>query len=250
MHAAGETTARRRLAVEIVAQDLEGVRIALDAGADRVELCAALATGGLTPSAALIESAADLGRDAGRTGFVHVLIRSRPGDFVYTPEELALMRRDAAHAVRLGASGVVVGALDRSRAIDLEAVAAFRDALGAAELTFHRALDLTADPVAALTDLAGLGVARVLTSGGAARVSEGLPVLRALAAAGTGVQIMAGGGATPDDAAALRAAGADALHLSARRTLIGGPTGPGGGDSCYDGTDARIVRAAIAAARA
>ncbi|PII99508.1 hypothetical protein BMH28_10750 [Leucobacter sp. OLCS4] len=221
MNTAAETPAPGRLAVEIVAQDLDGVRIALAEGADRVELCTALVTGGLTPSAALIESAAELARDAGREGFVHVLIRSRPGDFVYSAEELGLMRRDAAHAVRLGASGAVVGALD-----------------------------LSTDPVAALAALAELGVARVLTSGGAARVSEGMSVLRALAAAGTGVQIMAGGGATPGDAAALRAAGADALHLSARRTLTGGPTGPGGGDSSYDATDAGIVRAAVAAARA
>lgn len=250
MNTAAETPAPDRLAVEIVAQDLDGVRIALAEGADRVELCTALVTGGLTPSAALIESAAELARDAGREGFVHVLIRSRPGDFVYSAEELGLMRRDAAHAVRLGASGAVVGALDRSGEIDLPAVAAFRDAAGAAEVTFHRALDLSTDPVAALAALAELGVARVLTSGGAARVSEGMSVLRALAAAGTGVQIMAGGGATPGDAAALRAAGADALHLSARRTLTGGPTGPGGGDSSYDATDAGIVRAAVAAARA
>lgn len=243
------TQTQGRLAVEIVAQDLEGVRIALAEGADRVELCSALVTGGLTPSAALIEAAAGLARDAGLTSFVHVLIRSRPGDFVYSDEELSLMHRDAAHAIRLGASGVVVGALDASGAIDLAAVSGFRDAAGDGETTFHRALDLSPDPVPTLADLARLGVTRVLTSGSAPRVADGMDVLRALAAAGSGVQIMAGGGATPQDAPALREVGADALHLSARRTVTGGPMGPGGGGAAYDATDAGIVRAAVAAAR-
>lgn len=230
-------------------QDLAGARIALDAGAARVELCQALELGGLTPSAGLIEATAEAAASFGAAGFVHVLVRPRGGGFVYDAEEIAATVRDIRHAVRLGADGVVVGALDAAGRLDLDALAAFRDAAGPAEVTVHRVVDASIDPIAAVEALAGFGVRRVLTSGGAASCREGIAQLARLAALSGELQIMAGGGVRIEDIAALAAAGVDAVHLSARgRAARGGASGPGGGVDGFDETDAPTVAAAIRAA--
>lgn len=239
----------RRLAVEIAVQDRAGVRVALDAGADRIELCSALGVGGLTPSAGLIEAAVAEASGAGADGFVHVLVRPRAGGFVYDAEEVELAVADIRFARRAGASGVVVGALDRVGLVDERVIARFVEEAGDLDVTFHRAIDIVPDPLGALDTVAGLGVRRVLTSGGAARSVDGVGMLAALSAAAAGrVQIMAGGGVSVPDILAIAATGVDAIHLSARTTVTGSPSGPGGGDASYDVTDASVVREAIAAA--
>lgn len=241
---------RRPLPVEIAVQDAAGVRIALDGGAARVELCLALGLGGLTPSAGLIEASAELAAERGVSGFTHALIRPRGGGFVYDAEERREIVRDIRLAVRLGADGVVVGALDETGRLDLDAIVEFRDAAGDAAVTVHRAVDAAADQLAAVAALAELGVRRVLTSGGAPDCRAGLPMLERMARVAEGrLEIMAGGGVRIDDIPALAAAGADAVHLSARgRALRGGASGPGGGVDGFDETDAALVGAAVAAA--
>ncbi|MBY4570556.1 copper homeostasis protein CutC [Gordonia sihwensis] len=242
-----------RPAVEIAVQDAEGAATARANGADRVELCTALgATGGLTPSAGLVDALCAVGID------VHALIRTRPGGFVYSDAEVDVLAADVAAAVRLGARGVVIGALHADGTVDAGAtgrlLAAARDAEQRAgrriDVTFHRAIDAAADPIAALTVLAGLGVDRVLTSGGAARAGDGLDVLRALVAADTGVEVMAGGGVTAEAIPAIRGTGVHAVHLSAKRSVRDrGVAGPGGGAaSDLEMTDAGLVRAATRAA--
>ncbi|MCP2266287.1 copper homeostasis protein [Promicromonospora thailandica] len=231
--------------------------IAADVGARRVELCTALgATGGITPSAALVEAvvaaaAVVPASDAAPLLEVHVLVRPRPGGFVYSAAETDLMLRDVTLAVDAGADGVVVGALTPSGAVDVPRLRDLVDAAEGAEVTFHRAIDVVPDPVAALDVLAGAGVARVLTSGGAARAGEALERLAALVerSAGVGIEIMAGGGVTAADIPALVAAGVDAVHLSARRTVsdAGGPGG--GGDTGYEVTDQTLAEAAASALR-
>lgn len=239
-----------RPAVEIAVQDLPGVRIALAEGADRVELCSALGLGGLTPSAGLLRSAVDAADVVGRHGFVHVLIRPRGGGFVYDADELATTLADIRFAREAGAAGVVVGALDERSRVDLDAVGRFVDAAGGLAVTFHRAIDIVPDPLEAVEALANLGVTRVLSSGGAARSIDGVGVLADLVARAHGrIQIMAGGGVRVEDIAALHLAGVDAVHLSARDTVLGAPSGPGGGDAAYDITDPTTVRDAVAAAR-
>jgi copper homeostasis protein len=240
------------LPVEIAVQDAAGVRVALEAGAARIELCQALELGGLTPSAGLIEAAVAAAADASAAGFVHVLVRPRGGGFVYDRDEIDAIVRDIRFARSLGADGVVVGALTDAGALDLDALAAFVDAADGLDVTVHRAVDASADPLAAVAALFDTGARRVLTSGGAADCRTGLESLRAMAAATRGrLEIMAGGGVTVDDIDPLAAAGVDAVHLSARRpTTRGGPSGPGGGDVGFDATDEDLVRDAIAAARA
>lgn len=238
------------LPVEVAVQDLAGARIALAAGAARVELCQALELGGLTPSAGLVEASVEAAASSGVSGFVHVLVRPRGGGFVYDADEIAATVRDIRHSVALGADGVVVGALTSAGRLDLDALAAFREAAGDADVTVHRAVDASVDAVAAVESLAGSGVRRVLTSGGAPSCREGLDVLARMAATSGELQIMAGGGVRIDDIAALAAAGVDAVHLSARgRAARGGASGPGGGVDGFDETDAATVAAAIEAAR-
>ncbi|MFC8600141.1 copper homeostasis protein CutC [Isoptericola sp. NPDC057191] len=230
--------------MEIAVQDVAGARVAAAGGADRLELCAALAgTGGLTPSTGMVAAVADALRGTG-VG-VHVLVRPRAGGFVFTPEETDVQVRDVRSVLDAGADGVVVGAMTPDGEVDTAALAAFVAAAGDAEVTFHRAIDQVARPVEVLDALAAAGVRRVLTSGGAPRAGEGLEVLAALAGRGRelGVEIMAGGGVLVQDVPALVAAGVHAVHLSARRTVAadGGPGGGGAGG--YDVTDADLVAA-------
>ncbi|QDZ14221.1 copper homeostasis protein CutC [Humibacter ginsenosidimutans] len=238
-------------AIEIAVQDLEGVRIALGEGADRIELCTALGVGGLTPSAALIERAGELARDAGRNSFVHVLVRPRAGGFDYSAGELDLIALDVRRARALGAGGVVIGALDGQQRVNLPGVAGLIAAADGLDVTFHRAIDVAADAADAVPALADAGVRRILTSGTAPRAVDGVEVLRHwVEAAGDRIEVMAGGGIDDGQIPAIAAAGVEAVHLSARHTVTGAASGPGGGHPEYETTDAAAVRRAVAAVRA
>lgn len=197
--------------VEISVESMAGVRVAASAGAARVELCAGLSDGGLTPSAALIETAASIVE-------THVLIRPRPGDFHYSADELDLMVRDVAAAGRYGAAGVVVGALTADGLVH-DACAAFVEAAAGLQVTFHRAIDVSADSHRALDRLADLGFTRVLTSGRCGSALDGAPVIRDLAAR-TNVAVMACGGVRAANAAQVIAAtGVRDLHAAPRRPV-------------------------------
>lgn len=245
-----------RPALEIAVQDPAGYLVAAEAGAARVELCSALAaTGGITPSAGLL-AAVLAARDAtarrAGTGAqapgVHVLVRPRPGSFVYDTAELDVQVRDVRAALEAGADGVVVGALTASGRIDTTALRVLVSAAAGREVTFHRAIDSLDDPFAALDVLAASGVTRVLSSGGAARSIDGVRRLAAMVEHTAGVvQIMAGGGVRPPDIGSLAAAGVDAVHLSASKQVAsdGGPGG--GGDSGHTVTDPALVAEAVAA---
>jgi copper homeostasis protein len=123
------------------------------------------------------------------------MIRPRGGRFVYSPTELARMLEDIAMARALGVAGVVLGALDANDRVDMERTAALIGAAADLPVTFHRAIDEVSDRLDALEALAELGVARVLTSGGAATASEGVDGLTAMVARASGrLAIVAGGG--------------------------------------------------------
>ena len=131
---------------------------------------------------------------------MHVLVRPRGGGFVYDADELDLIVRDIRVARSLGAAGVVVGALTDAGALDLAAIAAFVDAADGLDVTVHRAVDAAADPLAAVAALAGTGVRRVLTSGGAADCRTGREAIaRMVAEAAGALEVMAGGGVGVDD---------------------------------------------------
>lgn len=209
----------RTLALEIAVQDPAGMRIAREVGAARVELAQALALGGLTPSPATLELTLEAAGPDGPE--VHVLIRPRAGGFHYDADELAIAERDVRWAVGAGASGVVIGALDAAGRLDIDAMTRLRDAAGGASVTLHRAIDVTADPLATLVAARELGLRRVLTSGGASAAIDGIDTLRALVAEASGqIEIMAGSGVDAATAPVLAAIGVDALHFSAKRAVV------------------------------
>jgi copper homeostasis protein len=177
---------------EICVDSVAGVRAANAAGAARVELCASLIEGGITPSRGMIRAARRI--DGIK---LHVIIRARGGDFLFSDDEFAVMAADIETAKAEGADGVVIGQLTADGLID---VAHTRMLMGLARpmaVTFHRAFDMTPDPFAALETLVELGIDRVLTSGQEASVLEGLPLITELVKrAGDRIIIMPGGGIT------------------------------------------------------
>ncbi|MFK3672160.1 copper homeostasis protein CutC [Leifsonia aquatica] len=239
--------------VEICLDDLAGVRRAEEAGADRIELCAALATGGLTPSIGTVAAALGLARRIG----VNVLIRQRPGDFVVDDDELAAMVADirAVRALERPESvtlGFVVGALSPDGTVDADATRALVRACGDAPVTFHKAFDQTPDRAAALEELIALGVARVLTSGGATTAPDGVAELAALVAQAAGrITVLAGGGVRPANVADLvQRSGVSEVHLRAVEQVPSASLVLSGYDSgMRDVTSSAIVAAVVDALR-
>lgn len=202
--------------LEVCAGDLRSVYAARQGGAVRVELCSGLAEGGMTPSAGLIKEAVESGGIA-----VNVLIRPRPGDFVYGDAEARVMLDDIAMAVDLGVHGVVIGALTPEGDVDVALVRKLVDAARGKSVTFHRAFDLCREPFEALKQMADLGVNRLLTSGQAQSALQGADLLsRLVEAAGDRISIMPGGGVNAGNAAEiLDRSGAHEIHASARRAV-------------------------------
>ncbi|MBS4207883.1 copper homeostasis protein CutC [Bacillus sp. FJAT-50079] len=235
--------------VEITAQDLFSVKAAIQGGADRVELCTALGVAGLTPSIGLIEGAVKLASENGLKGFVDVLIRPREGDFVYDKDEVETAICDIRRAVAAGVDGVVVGALHNDGSIDHVTMSRMKEAAGETPVVFHRAFDVLTDQFSALEELIEMGVVRILTSGAAPVTREGIRRLQELVKRANGrVEIMAGGGVRITDIPRLFDIGVDAVHLSARRTITGGPNRPGEKASYFQ-ADVGVVRAAVEATR-
>jgi copper homeostasis protein len=202
--------------LEIAANSVASALAAQEGGADRIELCASLGEGGLTPSYATIAMARER-----LTIPIYVLIRPRAGDFLYDDYELEAMRRDIEACERLGCDGVVIGVLDADGDIATEVC---RDLIYAARglgVTFHRAFDLARDPEHALEHLVALGCERVLTSGQRASAIEGAPLIRALIErASDRLAVMPGAGIDASNIAALReATGATEFHASAKQAL-------------------------------
>lgn len=155
--------------VEICVDDVAGARVAEECGADRIELCADLLEGGITPSYGMVTAVLET---TSRVG-VQLLIRPRGGDFVYSPDEVRVMLTD----IRLFAGrprvGFVLSGLTATKQVDAGVLATLVEACGDAPVTFSRAFDEITDQFGALDTLASLGVSRVLTGGGRGRRSRG-----------------------------------------------------------------------------
>jgi copper homeostasis protein len=180
------------IVLEVCVDDAAGIRAATEGGADRIELCAALALGGLSPSAGLIGLAA---RSAVAS---MVMIRPRAGDFIWSADEITAMQAEIAATRAAGLAGVVIGASNPDGTLDAPVLAVLCQAAAGLDITLHRAIDLTPDPCAALDLCAALGIRRVLSSGGAATALAGLARLAQMQEYAAGrVQVMPGGGVTP-----------------------------------------------------
>ena len=185
-------------------------RRAVAGGARRLELCANLVEGGTTPSPGL------MGVVREEIGIpVHVLIRPRGGDFLYTTDEIAVMLADIAEARRSGMEGVVIGALTPDGKVDERSTRTLVEAARPLAVTFHRAFDLADHPMAAMEALERLGIERLLTAGQANTALEGIPVLRELVKSSAGrVTVLAGGGITETNALRIvRETGVTEIHL-------------------------------------
>lgn len=196
--------------IELCVASVEAIECAKTYGFDRMELCQNLEAGGLTPSAGLIRAAID------SCVSVHVLIRSRIGDFSFSDAEINLMAKDIEMCREMGVDGVVVGALKADGSIDLDAMSIWMKSAGALEVTFHRAMDEADDFKAVIDSLIDLGVKRVLTSGGKESVVEGEQQLVAMKAyANNRIEIMCGGGVKASNVGSLvKNVQPDAIHFS------------------------------------
>lgn len=175
--------------LEICVDDAEGLAAAIAGGAGRIELCSALSTGGLTPSAGLMHQAATAPIP------VYALIRPRPGDFCFSPADIATMTGDIATARAAGLTGVVLGASLADGRLDATTLEALIGAASGLRLALHRAFDLVPDIESAIETAVDLGFERILTSGGAPSALAGLAGLRAAHAAARGrIAIMPGAG--------------------------------------------------------
>ena len=248
---------RHPFKIEICVEGIDGLVAAQNAGADRVELCASLLEGGLTPSLGVV-------REALRVATIpfHVIIRPRGGDFLYSELEFASMLEDVKAMRELGVAGVVIGCLTADGQIDEARTKALVDAARPLKVTCHRAFDMTRDYREAIEALVRSGVDRVLTSGQRDTALEGADILKDTTAIADGrIIVMACGALDRDNIAQVRrATGVDEMHFAALKTLkstmdFRNPHVGMGGTAIereYEitVTDEDAVRATIAAARA
>jgi len=189
----------RDILIEACVESPEGALAAEEGGAGRVELCAALEVGGLTPPDDLVAACV-----ARLSIPVFVLVRWRAGSFVLNPSELAATVSGIRRVASLGVGGIVAGALTPDGRVDLAATGEMVAAAGGLPFTFHRAFDEVTDQAEALEALIGLGVRRVLTSGGAKTAETGAGRLAALVRQAAGrIIILAGGSVRAHNVSAL-----------------------------------------------
>jgi copper homeostasis protein len=205
--------------VEICVEGTDGLVAAQEAGADRVELCASLLEGGITPSIGMVRAALAVAKIP-----FHVIIRPRGGDFLYSEIEFQSMLEDVKAMRDLGVAGVVIGCLTPEGTIDEVRTKALVDAAKPMKVTNHRAFDMTRDVDEAIEALVRCGVDRVLTSGQADTAEDGVPTMaRTVAAAKGRIRIMACGGLHADNIADVyRRTHVDDVHFAASKTIDGG----------------------------
>jgi copper homeostasis protein len=242
---------------EICVEGVDGAVAAQEGGGDRVELCASLLEGGLTPSFGTIRAALKLCYLP-----IHVILRPRGGDFLYSDAEFAGMLDDAREIARQNAAGIVIGCLTEDGRIDEVRMKALIEAAQPLSVTCHRAFDMTRDPEEALEALIRCGVHRVLTSGQRSTAVEAIPLLKKLNVQAAGrIVIMACGELAPENIAqVVRETGGTEFHFAALKSTPSGmqyrnpSVGMGGTDLGreYANTvsDPDRIRATIAAARA
>ncbi len=197
--------------LEICVASLDYAAAAERAGADRIELCSELECGGVTPGVRLMKAA------RGRLRIpIHVLIRPRAGDFVYSAREFSAMRTAIQKAKELKMDGIVVGVLDRDSRIDMARTRELVELAHPLPVTFHRAFDKTGCGADSLEAVIQTGAVRLLTSGGRATTADGLfTIARLVKRAGDRLSVMPGGGITPANVdRVVRATSAREVHGS------------------------------------
>ena len=202
---------------EVCANSVESCLAAQAGGANRVELCAGIPEGGTTPSYGDIVIA----REALTKTLLHVIIRPRGGDFLYSPIEQRIMLKDIDNARRLGADGVVFGCLTAKGDVDLSLMRQLIEVSQGMSVTFHRAFDVCRNPQEALEQIIELGCNRILTSGAQATAKQGIPLLKKLQQQADGrIILLAGCGVNENNIARIAAeTGINEFHFSARESI-------------------------------
>ncbi|EJQ70021.1 MULTISPECIES: copper homeostasis protein CutC [Bacillus] len=179
--------------LEVIATCLEDVKRIEKAGGNRIELISSYTEGGLTPSYAFIKKAVEAVQIP-----VHVMIRPHAKSFTYTEEEIEMMKEDIVVAQNLGAAGVVLGVLNEQNEVDEEKLVDLLSVVDGINVTYHRAIDDTENPVEAMKVLKKFNkVTHVLTSGGQGNVVDNIPVLAAMQKESEGnIQLVVGSGVT------------------------------------------------------
>jgi copper homeostasis protein len=202
--------------LEVCAGSLQSALNAQAGGAHRIELCDNLSEGGTTPSPGTIRQAVQMLNIP-----VFVLIRPRPGDFLYSEAEFESMKADVLFCKEHRAEGVVVGILRADGTVDLDRMSELIRLARPMQVTFHRAFDMVKEPFRALEDIIAIGCDRILTSGQAPTVMEGSGLIAKLVhQAGDRIVIMPGSGISEKNAVeVLRLTGAKEIHASLRSAV-------------------------------
>lgn len=208
--------------LEICADSLASARAAIAGGADRLELCSALIAGGLTPYEMLLRQ---IREESDVT--VRCLMRPRAGDFLYTPEEIAMLARQIRQLKDAGADGFVIGCLTPEGRLDKRAMEPLIAACGGSGITLHRCIDVSRDPVQTYLDAKDLGIDTVLTSGAAGSCTLGQQTIKSLVALRDecgGPEVLIGAGVNAKVIRMFRRGcpGARAFHMSGKTELESG----------------------------
>lgn len=203
--------------VEAAVDSFDSARAAEAAGVHRIELCGPLHDGGTTPSAGLIARCSE-----SLLASINVLVRPRAGDFVYSDDEIEIMKKDMAVAKELGVDGFALGALTPEGDVDVAHMADLIAVATPLRVVFHRAFDAVRDQDEALELLVSLQVNGVLTAGGARTAEAGIPKLRSLVErAGDRIRVIAAGSITKDNARRIvTETGVSAVHGRAYQGLV------------------------------
>jgi copper homeostasis protein len=206
----------KAMVLEICADSVESAIAAEEGGAQRIELCSALSEGGLTPSLGLIRAVRSRIRIA-----LHVMIRPRSGDFLYSNDDLAVMREDIALVAQCGVDGVALGLLNAEGDVDVKRTRELVELARPMEVTLHRAIDMARDIEAALKEVILTGADRILTSGAEASAMQGRNRIRNLVHNSEGrIRVMAGGGVRAENVQEIaQATGAIEFHAALRRVV-------------------------------
>ncbi|MEM9935473.1 MAG: copper homeostasis protein CutC [Bacteroidota bacterium] len=202
--------------LEICVDAAESILAAKAGGADRLEVCGALPTGGTTPSEGLLAYAVE---NFGQN--VMMMVRPRVGDFICSSADVKMQVAEIKRAKAYGIQGVVVGCLTEEGKVDQESLKELVEVADGMELTFHRAFEYVPDPYRATETLIEMGISRILTSGQASSAWEGRTILKELIATfGGDISIMPGAGVKPTNIREILAyTGAKEIHGSASQQV-------------------------------
>ena len=232
---------------EVVLEKIEEAKLAEKYGAYRVELCTALDIGGLTPSFGLIKQCVEA-----CTIGVHTMIRPRGGGFVYSKDEITVMKEDITYASKAGSTGVVFGLLNTDGTIDHSNTRLLTEHARSygMEVTFHRAIDFCNDIHTALEQLMEIGVDRILTSGHAPTINEGIETISKMTNWTNGkIQITAGGGVDEINAKQLINLNLHALHFGIRKLKPGSHNPQMGAEYIIDEEKLKIISGLLSASK-